>query len=143
MIRSWEVKFLESEQEIVVMMDIVAAKAIENPLAFIGISVAAASLLVAISSLTLTWRLWRKTNRPILTAWIASAADGNAGIALNLVLENSGNRPAKDIKLVAIKKHVLAALDQPNGAEMPSDARHCFFSQPSQPAQQRPLSASM
>ncbi|SEJ77151.1 hypothetical protein [Pseudomonas sp. NFR16] len=110
------------------MMDIVAAKAIENPLAFIGISVAAASLLVAISSLTLTWRLWRKTNRPILTAWIASAAAGEKAIALNIVLENSGNRPAKDIKLVAIKKHVLAALDHPNGAEIPGDARHCFFS---------------
>ena len=110
------------------MMDIVAGKAIENPLAFIGIIVAAASLLVAISSLTLTWLLWRKTNRPILTAWIASAAGGDKGIALNIVLENSGNRPAKDIRLITTKKHVLAALNHPGETEIPGDARSCFFS---------------
>jgi hypothetical protein len=116
-----------SEKEVLVMMDIVAAKAIDNPLAFIGIVVAAASLLVAVSSLTLTWRLWRKTNRPILTAWIASVASGNEGIALNIVLENSGNRPAKDIRLVATEKQVLAALDQSHETNMPGDARRCFF----------------
>ena len=109
------------------MMDIVAAKAIENPLALIGIIVAAISLLVAISSLTLTWRLWRKTNRPILTAWIASAAGGDEGVALNVVVENSGNRPAKDIRLVATEKRVLAALDRPDETTMPGDARRCFF----------------
>lgn len=109
------------------IMDIAVAKAIENPLAFVGIIVAAASLLVAISSLTLTWRLWRKTNRPILTAWIASAAGGDEGIALNIVLENSGNRPAKDVRLVATEKYVLAALDHLNETEIPGDARHCFF----------------
>lgn len=108
-------------------MDIAAAKAIENPLAFVGIIVAAASLLVAISSLTLTWRLWRKTNRPILTAWIASATGGNEGIALNIVLENSGNRPAKEIRLVATENQVLAALDRLRETEIPGDARHCFF----------------
>ncbi|WP_122356181.1 hypothetical protein [Pseudomonas coronafaciens] len=110
------------------MMDIAVAKAIENPLAFVGIIVAAASLLVAISSLTLNWLLWRKTNRPILTAWIASAAGGNESIALNIVLENSGNRPAKDMRLVAAEKHVLAALNYPDETEIPEDARHCFFS---------------
>lgn len=109
------------------LIDTVAAMAVENPLAFIGISVTAASLLVAISSLTLTWRLWRKKNRPILTAWIASAAGGDEGIPLNIVLENSGNRPAKNIKLVAIKRDVLAAMGHPNGIEIPGDAQHCFF----------------
>jgi hypothetical protein len=64
-----ECNFLEtSEQELLVMMDIVAAEAVENPLSFTGIVMTAALLLVAISSLTLTWCLWRKTNRPILTA---------------------------------------------------------------------------
>lgn len=67
------------------MMEILTAKAIDNPLAFIGIMVAATSLLVAICSLSLTWRLWRKTNRPILTAWIASVAGGDDGIALNIL----------------------------------------------------------
>lgn len=110
------------------MIDIVVAKAIDNPLAFIGITVAAASLLVAIGSLTLTWQLWRKTNRPILTAWIASAGGGNEGIALNIVLENSGNRPAKDIRLVADEQRVLAALHQPLETNIPRDASQCFFS---------------
>ncbi|MCD5988481.1 hypothetical protein KDX30_11265 [Pseudomonas sp. CDFA 553] len=110
------------------MIDIVADKAVENPLAFIGIIVAAVSLLVAIGSLILTWRLWSKTNRPILTAWIASAAPGYEGTALNIVLENSGNRPAKDIRLVATEKYVLAALNHLDETEIPGDARHCFFS---------------
>lgn len=109
-------------------MSILIAKAMDNPLAFIGVIVATASLLVAISSLTLTWLLWRKTNRPILTAWISSVAGGNEGIALNIVVENSGNRPAKDIMLVAKKKPVLAALSHPHNGSVPKDALHCFFS---------------
>jgi hypothetical protein len=110
------------------MMDIMIAKAIANPLAFLGIIVAAASLVVAFSSMTLTWLLWRKTNRPILTAWIVSAAGGDEGIALNIVVENSGNRPAKDVRLVAKEKQVLAALDNPLDESLPRDALHCFFS---------------
>ena len=48
------------------MLDILITKAIANPWAFLGIVVAAASLIVAFSSMTLTWLLWKKTNRPIL-----------------------------------------------------------------------------
>ncbi|RML92463.1 hypothetical protein [Pseudomonas savastanoi] len=89
---------------------------------------ASASLIVAIGSLSLTWHLWRKTNLPILTAWIASVAGGDDGIALNIVVENSGNRPAKDIRLVAKKQHVLAALGHPPDGAIPRDAVLCFFS---------------
>lgn len=110
------------------MLDILITKAIANPWAFLGIVVAAASLIVAFSSMTLTWLLWRKTNRPILTAWIASAAGGGEGIALNIVVENSGNRPAKDIILIAKEKQVLTALDHPHDGNVPRDALHCFFS---------------
>lgn len=48
------------------------------------------------------------------------------GIMLNIIVENSGTRPAKNIRLIANKADVLAALTTP--AEIPMEAMRCFFS---------------
>ncbi|AIB44637.1 MULTISPECIES: hypothetical protein [Pseudomonas] len=86
-----------------------------------------ASVCIGALGMWLSSRHWWRTNRPMLTARIATVAGGNEGIALNLVVENTGNRPAQDIKLFARQKAVLAALAEPSGAQIPGDAQSCFF----------------
>ncbi len=44
-----------------------------------------------------------QTNRPIITARIITHVGGNRGTALNIIIENTGNRPAKNIQLVVAK----------------------------------------
>ena len=68
---------------------------------------------------------WRQANRPLVSARVTSQDGGNVGIALNLIVENTGNRPACGIRLLAKESDVLAALQQ---TAIPEDAQRCFFS---------------
>ena len=62
---------------------------------FGSLSVAAAALIVSILSFYFSIKSWRESNRPIVSARVTSANGGEEGTALNLVVENTGNRPAK------------------------------------------------
>nr|MBL8457545.1 hypothetical protein [Zoogloeaceae bacterium] len=87
-----------------------------------------ASSAISILSLTFAVYAWRQANRPLVTARITTAAGGNQGTALNILVENTGNRPARDIRLIASRANVqaaLAAATQPS--EIPKDAHRCFF----------------
>ena len=84
-----------------------------------------ASLVIALMSLGFAVHSWRQTNRPLLTARITTHDGGNCGISLNLLVENTGNRPARDVQLIALKSHVQAASIQ---SCIPKDAHRCFFS---------------
>jgi len=91
--------------------------------------ISAASMLVAILSLVFTMRAWRQSNRPLLTARISTHDGGNTGIALNILVENSGNRPALDIALHADEADIRAAMADPSPAHpIPTDANRVFFS---------------
>ena len=68
---------------------------------------------------------WRQANRPLVTARITAAGGGESGIILNLLVENTGNRPACDIRLSAKESDVQAASIQ---SVVPKDAQRCFFS---------------
>ncbi|MEH6567202.1 MAG: hypothetical protein V7756_17900 [Halopseudomonas sp.] len=93
------------------------------PILVSGISVGIAAVSLAFSILS-----WRHTNRPIIYARVSTAAGGNAGIALNILIENVGNRPAINIRIIASEANVKAALsgDSPD-IEFPIDAKRCFF----------------
>lgn len=80
------------------------------------------SLVIAISSVFINWILWRKVNRPIVTVRLSS--DTNSSITLNIVIENTGNLPAKNIKLIAHREDVLNCL---NGSLIPQEAERIFF----------------
>lgn len=55
--------------------------------------------LVAVASFFNTTRLWRKANRPILSAFVETYSTGNVATMYNLLVINSGNRPAVNIAL--------------------------------------------
>lgn len=64
-----------------------------------GLLISVVSLFLAILSLYISRKSWLQANRPIVTARITSDGGGNLGIALNILVENTGNRPAKNVKL--------------------------------------------
>ncbi|MEM8808093.1 MAG: hypothetical protein AAGF01_18895 [Cyanobacteria bacterium P01_G01_bin.38] len=55
--------------------------------------------LVAVFSFFNTTRLWRKANRPILSAFVETHSAGNVATMYNLLIINSGNRPAVNVCL--------------------------------------------
>lgn len=61
---------------------------------FMGIS----SLVTALICFNTT-RLWKKGNRPIVSAFVENESRGNVAIMYNLVVINTGNRPALNVSL--------------------------------------------
>jgi len=91
--------------------------------------ISAGSMLVAILSLTFSIRAWRETYRPLVTVRISSRAGGNLGVSLNILVENSGARPALDVQLTATDADVKAAMaDDCPEQPIPRDAQRVFFS---------------
>jgi hypothetical protein len=92
----------------------------------VSTAISLASAAVSVLAFVFAIYSWRQANRPLVSARISASSGGNNAIALNIVVENTGNRPAKDIRLIAKKSDVLAALSAPS--EVPIDAQRCFFS---------------
>lgn len=67
---------------------------------FGSLFVAAAALIVSILAFYFSIKSWRESNRPIVTARVTSANGGEEGTALDLVVENTGNRPAKNVRVI-------------------------------------------
>jgi hypothetical protein len=65
-----------------------------------------AAILISIFSLRSTRQFWFLTHRPIVTAEVIVNFDGVGMAAFDLVLYNSGNRPAVNITLYAEKQDV-------------------------------------
>ncbi len=57
------------------------------------------AFVLSILSFLFTRRSWIESNRPIITAEIKTHAAGNQGIAFDVLVHNTGNRPAADIQL--------------------------------------------
>lgn len=57
------------------------------------------SASISIVSVYFSRKSWSDTYRPIVTARVTTKTSGNIATTLNLVVENFGNRPAKNIKL--------------------------------------------
>lgn len=55
--------------------------------------------MMAVLGFLNTRLLWQKSNRPIVSALVKTHSSGNMGISFNLIVLNTGNRPAIDIKL--------------------------------------------
>ena len=64
-----------------------------------GTAIGAAALLVSSVALIVSVLAWRESNRPLVTARVTTAASGNVAVALNLLVENTGTRPARNIQL--------------------------------------------
>lgn len=74
---------------------------------FMGIST-----LVTVFTFFNTTRLWKKGNRPIVSAFVETESSGNVAIMYNLLLINSGNRPALNVYLHLKLENFKKCIDQ-------------------------------
>jgi hypothetical protein len=86
------------------------------------------ALLVSILSVVFAVLSWREAHRPIVIARVTTAASGNVTTALRLLVENVGNRPARDIALTCEKALLDTVLDPNVQAELPEDVARVFAS---------------
>ncbi len=84
------------------------------------------ALIIAISSFIFAVMSWRDTHRPIVTAFIRCPVSGNSGTGLEIVVSNSGNRPAKDVQLHALKTDLQKSIAAPVGDKMREAVERCF-----------------
>lgn len=76
-----------------------------------SLTVSGAALVVSLLSFYFSIKSWRESNRPIVTARVTSFdPGGELGTALNIVVENTGTRPARKIRLTAKKDDLDKAL---------------------------------
>lgn len=71
------------------------------------------SILAFCLSLVSFWfsrKSWLQTNRPIVTATVETHRGGNEAITYNLVVSNTGNRPATDVHIHAKINDVEACI---------------------------------
>jgi hypothetical protein len=68
------------------------------------------TIVISVVSLYFSRRSWSDTYRPIVTVRVATKTPGNIATTLNLVVENFGNRPAKNIKLSVDSNKLESAL---------------------------------
>ena len=57
------------------------------------------ALTISLIGLAFAIWSWRESNRPIVVGYIETVQAGNIAIALNLVVENVGSRPASNVSL--------------------------------------------
>lgn len=107
----------------------------DKSMALAALITSSLSALATLLAVFFTVHLWRKSNRPFVTARIAMHSGGNVGIALDILVENAGNQPALDVRLKAKNEDVRAAMRPGEGAtaDMQRDAQRVFFSDVSCP----------
>lgn len=69
------------------------------------------SAFISSTSIFLTIRFWRASNRPIVAVTVVTDEPGSVTTTFNLVVANAGNRPAVNIRLLADEKSLDAAID--------------------------------
>jgi hypothetical protein len=85
-----------------------------------------AALVVSLLSLAFAIRAHNTVHRPLVTARITSHRGGNLAIALNILVENTGNRPAFDVLVRASRDDVMAAMVAAN-RPVPEDVERVLF----------------
>ena len=72
---------------------------------------AVAALLISLISLYFTKINWIQSNRPIVTAFVTEHSSGNMAATFNLVISNTGNRPAVRIQIHATPEQIKRLLE--------------------------------
>jgi hypothetical protein len=93
-----------------------------------SLAIAGLALVVSLVAYYFNRKSWRETYRPIVTARITTVASGNRGIALNIVVNNTGNRPAKNIRLLVNQNDLESTLSSKEDSQR-SLIENCFSSQ--------------
>lgn len=64
-----------------------------------SLSFSVVALIVSVLSFYFSIKSWRESNRPLVTARVSNKSAGNVAASLILVVQNTGNRPAKNVTL--------------------------------------------
>jgi hypothetical protein len=91
-----------------------------------SIAISLIAVLVSLISYLFARRSWYETYRPIVTARIETHASGNMATVFDIVVYNTGNRPATDIRLRAEEKFLEKAFEENAAETMKSEIRACF-----------------
>ncbi|WP_225085945.1 hypothetical protein [Pectobacterium colocasium] len=67
---------------------------------------------ISLVSFVFTRRSWFQSNRPIVSAAVETHAGGSELIAYNLVLSNTGNRPATNVRIRVKESDIDACLSE-------------------------------
>jgi hypothetical protein len=81
---------------------------------------------ISIASLYFSRRSWLQTNRPIVTAFITEYKSGNMTGVFNLVLSNSGNRPATNVRIHATPSMISRLLAKGVDPKLRESIEMCF-----------------
>jgi len=92
----------------------------------IKVAIPVISFLLSCLALIFTRRSWFESNRPIVSAEIATHDGGNVAIMYNLIVHNTGNRPAVDIHLIAQKSNIDLAITKTATSHSSDEIRRCF-----------------
>lgn len=87
--------------------------------------ISAIAIGISIASLFISRKSWLQSNRPIVTAFL-STTGGNTAAIFNLVISNTGNRPATNIRLYAKTEDIESLFDKNASEDKKSSTRLCF-----------------
>lgn len=88
--------------------------------------ISVAAFTASVASLWFARRFWLESNRPIVTTFIEEHATGNTTTAFDLILSNTGNRPAINVRLHAAPALITQLLGDGVTVAMAEEIRRCF-----------------
>jgi hypothetical protein len=93
---------------------------------YASLFISGAAAIVAILSFYFAIKSWRETNRPIVIARVTTRKSGDVATLLNLVLENTGNRPAKNVRLRVNRDDLASVMLAEENNPLKSGIENCF-----------------
>lgn len=91
--------------------------------------IALVAILVSFAALIQSFYFWRRSFRPIVTAMVRTNGSGNVATVFDLVLQNSGSVPARNVTLhIADPSQLERALDDAS-TEQRATYLSCFDSE--------------
>jgi len=81
---------------------------------------------ISLASLYFARRSWMQSNRPIVTAFIATRASGNVAAVFDLVVANTGNRPATNVRITAKPEDIEKLIHLKAKEEQRKSIHDCF-----------------
>ena len=95
-----------------------------------GLIISLMAVAVSVASFYFSVNSWRQSNRPIVIVRVTSfGLGGNIATPLSILVENTGNRPAKNIRLRVEKKVLDNALLRHNEDKKGTEAIEDCFSE--------------
>lgn len=92
----------------------------------LSMAISLIAVLISLLSYMFTKRSWYETYRPIVTARIETHTSGNMATAFDIVVYNTGNKPATEIRLHADHKVLEVAFEENASETMKSEIKACF-----------------